>query len=343
MVSPDGINWKLLSVPKLPSADESNMSYDRQTRTFIATLKCGGPYGRSVRLSTSKDFSTWKDHGMIFHADDLDQKLGRENIKARLADATLQTVFYNTPSRYNVDVYNMGVFRYEGLYIGVPAMYHAVGALPNYPNTVGFQMLQLTCSRDLKKWKRLGNRKAFIPHSPLDSGAYDLTQMIGPSNAILRGPDCPADAGKVGKDELWFYYTGLKYRGGWKYVGKFPHGKMVPMPGLDKDNGAVCLAVLRRDGFISLDAGETQGTIVGKPFKVPGSKLFVNIDAVIGEVGVEVLDEKEKVVAASAPMSGDHVRGEVEWTQGSLADLKGKTVSLRFTLRNGQLYSYWFE
>ena len=83
--------------------------------------------------------------------------------------------------------------------------------------------------------------------------------------------------------------------------------------------------------------------MVTKPFELPAGKLFVNADAVIGEVGVEVLDENEKVVAASAPMSGDHVRGEVEWTQGSVADLKGKTVSLRFTLRNGQLYSYWFE
>ena len=63
------------------------------------------------------------------------------------------------------------------------------------------------------------------------------------------------------KDELWFYYTGLKYRGGWTYVGKFPNGKHVPRPELDRDVGAICLAVLRRDGFVSLDATDTEGTV----------------------------------------------------------------------------------
>ena len=127
IVSPDGIHWKLLNVPKLPSADESNMSYDRQTGTFIATLKTGGPHGRSHAIWTSKDFETWTNLNVTFHADDLDQKLGAENIKARFADPTLQQPSYNVPAVYNVDVYNMGIFRYEGLYVGMPSMFHRTG------------------------------------------------------------------------------------------------------------------------------------------------------------------------------------------------------------------------
>ena len=291
MVSPDGINWKLLDLPKLPSADESNMSYDIQTRTFIATLKGSGPHGRAVHLSTSKDFETWTNHGLIFHADALDQKLGRENIKARLADPTLQQPGYNTPAVYNVDVYNMGVFRYGGLYIGMPAMYHAVGKAPEWRNTTGFHLIQLVCSRDMRNWMRLGDRRPFIGPSPLAAGAYDLTQIIGPSNAVVRG------------DELWFYYTACKYRDA-------PEGA-------DPDQGATCLAVLRRDGFISLDAGEQAGTIQTEPFKLPGTKILVNVDAPTGELRMEVLDGDGK--------------------------LKGRTASLRFTLRNGQFYSYWLE
>ena len=80
-----------------------------------------------MHLETSKDFKTWTNHGLIFHADDLDQELGRENIKTRLADATLEPMRYNDPGRYNVDVYNMGVFRYESIYLGLPTFYHAVG------------------------------------------------------------------------------------------------------------------------------------------------------------------------------------------------------------------------
>jgi len=330
-VSPDGINWKMLDIPGVPSSDEFNFSFDEQEHLFILTVKHGGPYGRAVFLSTSEDFTTWTEPTLIFHADERDQELGRENIKARMANPTLQQTEYNNPAVYNVDVYNMGVFRYEGYYIGTPAMYHATGPVPNYPNTVGFHLVQLACSRDLKTWKRLGDRKPFIGPSPRDSGAYDLTQIIGPSNAIVRG------------DELWFYYTGLKYRGGWKYVGEFPDGEHVQLPGYDTDIGAICLAVLRRDGFVSLDAGESEGVLTTKPFILSGDRLCVNVDALDGELRAEALDEQGEVVAASEPLLADYPCVEVKWKQGSLANAKGQSVSLRFTLRNAHFYSFWLE
>jgi hypothetical protein len=103
------------------------------------------------------------------------------------------------------------------------------------------------------------------------------------------------------------------------------------------------LAVLRRDGFISLDAGEHEGTVLTKPFELPGGKLLVNVDARRGELRVEVFGGDGNVVARSEPLTGDLLREPVKWAEGEIADLKGQTVSLRFTLRNGQLYSYWFE
>ena len=42
---------------------------------------------------------------------------------------------------------------------------------------------------------------------------------------------------------------------------------------------AICLAVLRRDGFISLDPTDTKDIIQTKPFTVSGYQLFVNVDA----------------------------------------------------------------
>ena len=323
IVSPDGIHWKLLNVPQIPSQDESNMSYDRQTGTFIATLKHGGPYGRSVHLSTSKDFEHWTDPVLIFHADELDQELGREHIKARRADTKLpmQRPLWDIRDTYKghtaepkVDVYNMGLFRYEGLYIGTPAMFHSND---NRWNKDGFHLIQLVCSRDLKTFKRLGDRQTFIGPSPLGKGAFDLTQLIGPSAPVIRG------------DELWFYYTGIKYR--------------AKPENAELKEGAVCLAVLRRDGFISLDACNAAGTIQTEPFELPGSKLFVNVDAQKGELRVEVLDGEGQIVAQSEPMSGDLLREPVNWAAGNFTDLKGQTASLRFTLSNAQFYSYWLE
>ena len=117
----------------------------------------------------------------------------------------------------------------------------------------------------------------------------------------------------------------------------------MPRHGYDIDTGAICLAVLRRDGFISLDAGEKQGSILTDPFELPGTKLLVNVDAPKGELRAEVLDEDGNVLARSEPLAGDLPRGLVKWAEGDIAELRGRTASLHFTLRNGQFYSYWLE
>ena len=343
-VSADGQTWKMLDIPSVNSGDESNFSFDPQQHLFIATVKHGGPHGRSVFITTSADLKQWTKPELRFHADKTDQRLGHENIAKRVADTTLQPLYYKpNPAVYNVDVYNMGIFGYEGMFIGMPAMYHAVGKEPRYPNTEGFQLVQLACSRDLKKWKRLGDRRPFIGPSRVGSGAYDLTQIMPPSAPILRG------------DELWFYYWGGKYRGGWKWVG--PNGDWTTADGSwtdgywtveddfhpDPDIGGVCLAVLRRDGFISLNADERGGYITTKPFLIPSEKLYVNVNSRGGMLRVDALNANSEVVATSHGVLEDSPRYELKWQEGDFAGLTGQAVTLRFTLRSGRIFSYWFE
>ena len=126
-------------------------------------------------------------------------------------------------------------------------------------------------------------------------------------------------------------------------MGKYPGGKWVQRPGTDPDRTAICLAVLRRDGFVSLDAAEKEGALLTGSVELPGGKLFVNVDAVEGELRVEALDKDGAVVAKSASITGDQLHGEVQWADGNIADREGQTISLRFTLRNARLYSYWLE
>jgi hypothetical protein len=73
------------------------------------------------------------------------------------------------------------------------------------------------------------------------------------------------------------------------------------------------------------------------------SSLLVNVDAPTGELRVEVLDETGNVVAQSETLSGDLLRHRVKWAEGNIAGMKAQNVSLRFTLRNAQFYSYWLE
>jgi hypothetical protein len=318
LVSPDGIHWQRLQAPRLPSQDESNLTYDRHGRTFLATLKQNGPNGRAVTLATSKDFATWSRPELIFHADDEDQKRARQVIKARLADRALQQPTHHNPADYSADIYNMPIFRYQGHYIGLPAVFYHAGKAPD-GNQDGFHHVQLVCSRDLRRWQRLGGRQAFIGPSPVGGGAFDTVQILPPSSPVIRD------------NELWFYYTGITFR--------YP-------PKGEKAQGAICLAVLRRDGFISLDAGPKEGSVLTRPFVLPRGDLYLNVNAAGGSAEAQVCDENGAAIAGferSAPIRGDHVEALVRWPKTELAKLAGRAVALRVTLRQAQLYSFWFK
>ncbi|MCZ6677455.1 MAG: hypothetical protein O7E52_09410 [Candidatus Poribacteria bacterium] len=316
-VSADGIHWRKLDCRSLPTGDEGNLSYDEVTGTYIATLKEGemGPYGRSVALATSLDFENWTGPKLIFHADQEDQALARQVIAERLANPKLHQPQHNVPAEYMVDVYNMGVSRYEGLYIGMAAFFYHTGNVDE--NSDGFHHVQLVCSRDLHNWVRLGDRQPFIGPSEVDSGAYDLTQIMPPSRPVLIN------------GELWFYYMGAKYRSA--------------PPNPDKKTGAINLATMRRDGFMSLDADAAGGTVTTNTFILNSPWLYTNVDAGHGSLSVEVVDGEGSVVARSKEVRGDQLRYPVQWESGDLQTHLYRPIRLRFNLQNAVFYSYWFD
>lgn len=322
-VSPDGIAWTRLHVPPILSGDEPNFSFDSINHQFIATVKVRGPYGRSHALTTSEDFEHWSEPQLVFHADDEDQELARSVIAQRLATPALQQTIFNHPQEHGVDVYNFAISRYESRYIGFASMFHHVGRNPTGRNHDGFHHVQLASSRDMYTWERLGKRAAFIDSSPLGAGAYDTLQILGPSSPVVRD------------DELWFYYTGITFR--W------------PPQKWDPDNAAICLATLRRDGFVSLDATEEGGSLTTVPFQWQGEQLFFNADADRGTITVEVLDVAGRPLAGfsqeeSIALTDNSVRQRIVWRERSrMPDPANGAIRLRINLTNAQLYSYWFE
>ena len=93
---------------------------------------------------------------------------------------------------------------------------------------------------------------------------------------------------------------------------------------------------------MSLDTGEKPGTLLTKPFVLTGAKLLVNANVADGgALEVEGLDAAGDISAIAKPVLGDQLRATVQWKWGDLADLKGKTIDLRFKLRNASLYSFW--
>lgn len=316
-VSADGVHWRALDSPGLPTGDTGHLSFDEVTHTYIATLKEGemGPHGRSIALATSKDFDHWTQPELVFHADDKDMELAMDRIAERLADPKMVQPTYNVPEEYFVDVYDMGVFRYEDLYLGMASFFHHTGDVNE--NSDGFKIVQLASSRDLHNWNRVGDRAAFIAPSAIDTGHYDLSQMMSPSGPVhMNG-------------ELWFYYYGGKYRS--------------PKEDDDPRRAAVCRAVLRRDGFVSLDADGAVGSVLTDSFLLQSQWLFANLDAAGGWVQVEVLDGSGGSIAASEPIVGDHLRYPVQWKSGDLAAVVNRPVQLRFKASRASIYAYWFD
>jgi len=111
--------------------------------------------------------------------------------------------------------------------------------------------------------------------------------------------------------------------------------------------GKIGLATLPLDRFISQRAEGKLGTITTKPFKLEGDTLQVNVDAKGGRFYAEVLDADGKTVPGFAAGQAkvyndvDELRLKPQWKSNKdLSALKGKTVRLKFYLRDAKLYAF---
>lgn len=365
VVSADCLNWTTLD-SRLPSGDAGTLTFDRSKRMFMAMLKRPnrGTAGRSYDVSLSTNFNEWSEPRFMFGMDDeRDQEMARETIRRRLADpAPAKPLFvdpdpetgwchpdreHHTPT-WRAECYNFGVVPYEGVYLGLITVYYPTGQrLPDKSNTDGFNLIQLAVSRDLEEWVRIGERRAFLGPSPLTDGLvgnYDRLQLGAHNGIIPHG------------DELRFYYAGTKRRVPQhdRWTDGRPRDPSTLSSSeradwLEDNTGAVCLGVLRRDGFVSLDAGPGGGYLLTKPVRLHGSRLFLNLQASEGVAHVELLSEDGVPVDGfsgdhAAAVRGDGVRLEVHWDSGKSAGSIGdRPVRLRIRLKQAELYSVWSE
>ena len=206
----------------------------------------------------------------------------------------------------------MFVTQHGGYYIGFLTMH----------DEAGFFRQQLAYSSDGIRWNRPW-RTAWLDVG--EKGAFDMGMVLGPADPIITAR------------EMWFPYGGFPIRHDttdtrWK--------------------SAIGLATTRLDGFAAWRAApDAPGEVVTRPFKCEGDRLFVNADARVGgSVSVEVLGEDGKPVAgheagASRPLNGDTlaegVDGWVRWgAKQDLNDVRGKTIQLRFVVKNADLFSF---
>lgn len=211
------------------------------------------------------------------------------------------------------ELYCMNFFNYCKHYLGLLSLLYLVdGADSN-----GGGDLQLTFSHDGLTWFRQPERSTLI--APSNSPGLFPTYVS--TNAPLE----------IG-DELWLYYT----------EANGAH----PIAPFEKAVSQIRAAVWRRDGFVSLDAGET-ATLTTMPIVFDGNRLILNVkSAAAGSARMAILDESGAELPGFRidqcdPIRGDHVRAVVAWKgESDISSLSGRTVRLRFSLSGSKLFSF---
>ena len=106
----------------------------------------------------------------------------------------------------------------------------------------------------------------------------------------------------------------------------------------------------RIDGFVSLHASHKGGEVLTKPLVFQGDQLVVNLStSAAGALGVQMEDASGRAIPGFAfsdvrVIYGDAVERAVEWEQASdVSTLAGKTIRLRFVLRDADLYAFGFR
>lgn len=96
---------------------------------------------------------------------------------------------------------------------------------------------------------------------------------------------------------------------------------------------------VRRQGFASMHADAKGGAFTTPPLKVTGTKLVLNYaTSAAGSVRIEALDEGGNAVAKSGEIYGD----EFEAPFLDLSQLVGKTITLRVTMNDADVYALRF-
>ena len=107
---------------------------------------------------------------------------------------------------------------------------------------------------------------------------------------------------------------------------------------------------LRLDGFVSVQANMKGGELLTKRIRFAGRRLVLNFaTSAAGSVQVEIQDEQGRplpgfALADCPAVFGDTIERAVTWAGGSdVGALAGRTVQLRFVLKDADVYAYQFQ
>ena len=233
---------------------------------------------------------------------------------------------------HKVVVYDLNATPYESLMLGLFAIFRGpendIAFREGVPKT---HDLEMGYSRDGFFFDR-PDRRPFLASSRRD-GEWNRGYLHAAAGLCT-----------IVGDELFFYFgafSGLSPKLGPGEEAKPGHCRQRMYAG-----GSTGLAILRRDGFASLDAASNAGYVTTRPVVFKGDRLFVNVANPGGLLRAEVQELDGAPVEglgleSCRPVAADDTRVQVSWSGRDLSAVEGRAVRLHLQLQNGRLFSFW--
>ena len=316
--SADGIHWSKPVAQSGAVSDRCTAFYNPFTNKWVMSMR------HHCNVS-------WRSRAYLEHADPEEAVSLAHRLREGVPDKHI--VFWFTPDdkekrheRYpDVDpgIYNFDAIAYESIMLGFysqwqgPENHIARGLMIPKRNEI-----MLGYSRDGFHFAR-PSHSPFMPVNETD-GAWNYGNMQSVNGVPL-----------IVGDSLYIYSSGRSKNGVWWDAGV-----------------STGLATLRRDGFVSMRAGNKEGFLTTEKLSFDGKYFFVNADvkAKGAQLKVELLDadgnpipgftKRDCVVMRGA----DKTKQLITWKgKQDLGELKGRTIRAKFYLTRGDLYAFWIS
>jgi hypothetical protein len=314
--SPDGLHWRLVQdAPVITDGafDSLNVAFWDAPRNEYRAYIRDFRNGRDVKTCGSTDFVHWTDPVWLSYTPGRSGELYTNNVLP----------YYRAPH----------------IFVGFPTRYVDHG-----------------WSESTKRLPQREYRELVASSSERSGTAF--------SDSMFMSARSPA------RFEIWpesFIRPGIQRPGSWFYGDTYQNWGVVETESVFQDapgelsfylneaarqpfGSRLRRYTLRVDGFVSVYAPMSGGTLLTKPFTFSGSTLELNVSTSAGgSVVVEVQDANGHPIegfsaADCCPVYGDELARTVVWQDGkSLRPLCGTPVRLRFVLQDADLYALRFS
>ena len=322
--SPDGLHFEQAAIldikgrfdsMNIPFYDESIGKYRLYMRDYHPLDEANRieyekeTHVRDIRLCLSDDFISWTEPELLVYSDPLEMQFYTNNVM----------------KYYRADVY-----------IGMPTRY--IDRAPdevNYkylPDVLGFRPLLL---------QQYGGRGGSAMTETMLMTSYDGLHFNRTREA--------------------FFTSGIENGENWVYGdGYFVYGMIETESDFSGEPRELSLYVghgyrarplsferytIRQDGFYSWRADFEGGEVITKPITVEGGELSVNFaTSALGYLQIDILDETGELIEgySTGRLFGNSIDRPCDFER-PLAELIGKKVKLRVSIKDGDLYSFVFK